>query len=466
MNNNLFGKYQVLEEMHAGVFCNLYKVIDESQNQTVALKMLKEEHSYNLEIVERFKREARITKELNHPNIIKVYDIGQEANRHYFTMQYITGPNLRKLLENEGILTFERVGPIAKMVCVGLHHAHTKRIYHRDIKPTNIMLDNGNAIILDFGIAKIMSLARLTLPGLRLGTPEYMAPEQILGSSIDGRTDLYSLGVVLFELLTGTVPFKGNNDIEVFDNIIKQKPPKPSELNKEITRDVDTLILKAINKDRTQRFSSGLEMANAINNILGLPVEQIKEIEFQSPILLEDKKKPVILTTSPKTFSDMPKIQKTTSIGKEFWLPPLIAIILMLGILSVIYKRTDLIPFILIFIGLISLLLIIFTKPAKPVRYSNGLLLLTIGKEIIQEFPLNTNEVTIGRDQPEGIELFKDSISRSHARIVNENGFFVIYDLNSKNGTFVNNQRIKRCVLKNNDRIEIGGEILIFQGIV
>lgn len=461
-----FSKYHILEEIHSGTISNLYKAVDTAQGQIVALKVLKEEYSYDQEIVKRFEREAKIAKELNHPNIIKVYDIDCEQNRYYFTMKFINGPSLRKVLFQENTLSIEKAGMIIKTVCLGLHYAHSNQVIHRDLKPSNIMIDeNGNIFILDFGIAKIIYLARLTRPEVRLGTPEYMSPEQIRGLSVDGRTDLYSLGIVFFELITGTIPFKGSDYWEVAEKVVKEKPVKPSEINKEITQEIDELILKAIEKDRTRRFSTGIEMANAINNILGLPAEHVMDENIKKLIPAEDKKKSIILTTPSKIFTDKPKKIKTKDIGIEFWLPPFIVVIGLSIILSGIYKRIELIPFILIFIGLITLLTIIFIKPTKPKKYINGRLLLTTGKEIIQEFPLDRREITIGRDQPDGIEIFKDSISRAHAQIINENGYFIIKDLNSMNGTFVNGKRITNHILKNGDRILIGGEILIFCGV-
>jgi serine/threonine protein kinase len=461
-----FGRYQISEEIHSGVVSNLYKAVDTSQNQTVALKILKEEYSYDNELVQRFEREAKVSKELAHPNIIKVYDIGCEDHRHYFTMQYITGPSLRRMIETEGRMSFEKTGIIIKTACLALHHAHTKHVFHRDIKPSNIMIDdNGNIIILDFGIAKIMFLARLTRPGFLLGTPEYMSPEQIKGTLVDGRTDLYSLGVVMYELLTGTVPFKGNTEIEIAEKIVKNIPLKPSDINNKITHEIDAIIFKAIDKDRTKRFNNGVEMANAINRTLGLPEEKIQVEPYKTPAVIPTKKKIISPVLSPRTAPAIFTKHKSSASGMQFWLPPVISIGVLLIILTLIYKRTAFTPVILIVIGLIALLLVVFVKPVKDIRYIDARLLLITGNELLQEFPLNTRQITIGRDQPEGIELFKDTISRAHAQITNDDGYFIISDLNSTNGTLVNEKRITSCILKNGDCINIGGVILIFQGI-
>lgn len=465
--NDLFGRFQIVERIHTGVVGELYKAYDPDRDEIVALKMLKGELSYEPEVVERFEREAKVAKNLDHPNIIKIYDIGCDDNCHYFSMKFINGPSLRKILEEEGSLSIEKAFTFARGVCLGLHFAHSAQVVHRDIKPSNIMLDeNGNIIILDFGIAKVMYLARLTRPGFLLGTPEYMSPEQIKGSLIDGRSDLYSLGIVLYELLTGTVPFIGKDFWEAAEKVVKEIPRKPSEFNRELSIEIDELILKAIDKDRTRRFSTGLEMANAINRILGLPPEEIEETP--KPILAMEgkggKEERRAIVTIPR--ESRIKLSKTFGEKKGFWLPPAIA----LGILLILYissKSPFLVPLFLILGGAVALIGVLNIIKIKklPKRYSSARLLLFDGVEFSREFLLNATSVVIGRDQSEGVELFKETISRSHAQIINENGFYVIYDLNSTNGTFVNNRRIQRYLLKDGDRVNIGGETLVFHGI-
>lgn len=467
---DFFGEYQLLEEIYNGAMSILYRAYDSSQNRIVALKILKKEFSSESELVERFVREAKIAKGLTHPNIIKIYEIGSKEDNYYFTMEFINGPSLRKLLQNEKILEVGKALRIAKMACLGLHYAHCAQVIHRDIKPSNIMLDEkGNVILLDFGIAKILYLARLTRPGFLLGTPEYMSPEQIKGTPLlDGRTDVYSLGIVLYELLTGTLPFKGENFLEIAEKVVKKVPPKPSEFNKEIPKEVDQLILKAIEKDRRNRFTTALEMANAINQVLGLPREEIKD--FKKPLLLEEKSesgKPVLASASQK--KDFSLIKKPTPFFavREYLLPPIVAGVISLLLLFFLNFTffTFLIPYILILVAVCLFLFVLGTfQDRKPKRYSTAWLLLISGNEVFQKFFLNTNTLIIGRDQPEGIELFKETVSRSHAQIKNEDGFFVIYDMNSTNGTFVNGKRISRHILKKGDIINIGGEILIFEG--
>ena len=465
------GKYKLVEEMHSGLMSRLYKAYDPSQNRTVALKTLKKEFCEDSEIVERFRREAKTAKALEHPNIIKIYDIGVEDDLNYFTMEYITGPTLRKLLELEGALSVEKALVVARMVCLGLHYAHCAQVIHRDIKPSNIALDeNGNVVILDFGIAKVTYLARLTRPGLLIGTPEYMSPEQIKGAPPDGRADLYSLGVVLYELLTGTVPFQGKTHIEIAEKIVRDQPRRPSEFNKELPKDVDEIILKAIEKDRTKRFASGLEMANAMNHSLGLPPEEVEDVK--QPELIQEEPKAQKPARAPGKPARQRSAKRSSamsfSIKKEFWIPPAAAV----GILFILLVLTrpalfvSVVPWLLIPIGL-GLLVWVLAAPKRvggPVRYSSARLLWTSGVEVIQAFPVGSEVAVIGRDQPDGIEIFKDSISRSHAQIVNQDGCFWVCDLNSTNGTSLNGRRIDKQILRDGDRIGIGGEILVFQG--
>jgi serine/threonine protein kinase len=465
------GKYKLVEELHSGLMSRLFKAYDHSQDKTVALKTLKKEFCEDSEIVERFKREAKTAKSLEHPNIIKIHDVGFDDDLHYFTMEYIAGPTLRKLLEVEGALSVEKALVIAKMVCLGLHYAHCAQVIHRDIKPSNIALDeNGNVVILDFGIAKVAYLARLTRPGLLIGTPEYMSPEQIKGATLDGRSDLYSLGVVLYELLTGKVPFPGNSNIEIAEKIVRDRPRRPSDVNKELPKDVDEIILKAIEKDRTKRFVSGLEMANAMNRTLGLPTEDIKDTK-QPELIQEDAK-----AEKPARAPGRRAKQRSAEGGsvmtfitrKEVWIPPAAAagILFILLVLTRPALLTSIVPWLLIPLGLGLLLWVLLAAPrrAGPKKYSSARLLLSSGGEVIQSFAVGPQGTVVGRDQPDGIEIFKDSISRSHAQIVSRDGCYWVCDLNSTNGTFLNGRRIDKHALKSGDQIGIGGEILIFQG--
>jgi len=461
INNSLFGQYQILDEIHCGTMSYLYKAQDTLQNRLVALKVLKQEYSYEPELIERFQREAKVARSLVHPNIIKVFDIGCANNFYFFTMQYISGPNLRKVMEIENPLPVNKACTMVKHICLGLSYAHNAKVFHRDIKPSNIMLDEKDSIIIcDFGIAKVAYLAKLTQAGVVLGTWEYTSPEQIRGNVVDGRADLYSVGIVLYEMLTGSPPYKGKDFWKIADKIIKETPPKPSELNKNIPKEIDEIVLRAIEKDRTRRFTTGLEMANALNNFLGLPLEQVK-VDVLPPI----KKEEIIQIPQQKLSSSTIKIHSSNT-DNGLWLPPVIAGCILL-IIAVLVKIPQFLPVLLIIAGVTGLLfaLNVFKTPQKTIKYSNAKLLHISGNDIIQVFLLDNYEVVIGRDQPDGIEIFKDAISRSHAKIANEYRYFVIYDLNSKNGTYVNNKKIDRYVLKNKDRINIGGETLIFQGV-
>ncbi|HTW91851.1 MAG TPA: FHA domain-containing serine/threonine-protein kinase [bacterium] len=466
------GKYTLLEEINSGIMSRLYKAHDPSENRTVALKTLKKEYAEDEEVVERFKREAKTTRALEHPNIIKIHDVGFEDEQHYFTMEYITGPTLRKLLSSEGALSVEKAFVVSKMVCLGLHYAHCAHVIHRDIKPSNIAIDeNGNVIILDFGIAKVTYLARLTRPGLLIGTPEYMSPEQIRGTTPDGRADLYSLGIVLYELLTGTVPFRGNTHIEIAEKIVRDQPRRPSELNRELPKEVDEIVLKAIEKDRTKRFTSGLEMANAMNHTLGLPEEDANDMP--SPGMVQEEAR------ATKASEPSDRTGRASSVGgrtimsflarKEFWIPPAVAIGLVC--LLLIVSRPGLVlsvaPWLLIPVGIALLVWVLRGTSSKTGRekFSSAELLLSSGGEIIQAFPIAGHVATIGRDQPDGIEIFKDSISRSHAQVVNQDGVFWVCDLNSTNGTFLNSRRIDKHVLRDGDAIGVGGETLVFKGV-
>jgi serine/threonine protein kinase len=258
---NTLGRYKIIREI-ARSNDVVYEAMDTGINRRVALKELLLVPNLNSvqrrERIERFYREARAAGLLSHPNIVTIFEAGEHNGRHFIAMEYLEGQTLRDLLEKEGKLSPDRAGEIAREVCSALSYAHENGVVHRDIKPDNIqILPNGQIKITDFGIARILEEPNLTADGQVFGTPSYMAPEQVAGKPIDSRTDLFSLGIVLFEMLEGRKPFGGDTVVTITYNIMNQDVNIPLT----IPPPYDRVIRKALEKDPDLRYSSALKMA-------------------------------------------------------------------------------------------------------------------------------------------------------------------------------------------------------------
>jgi serine/threonine protein kinase len=261
------GRYQVEGELGQGAMGVVYKATDPTIGRQVALKTLRLDiHGIEAdEMHRRFQNEARAAGVLNHPNIITIYDAGEDGTLFYIAMEFIVGETLAAILKKRRVLPVEHVVGITRGVCNGLDFAHSKGIIHRDIKPANIMIAaDGTAKIMDFGIAK--AAGNLTTAGQVLGTPNYMSPEQVRGKPLDGRTDLFSLGVVIYEMLTGTKPFAAENVTSIIYKIVNEDPVAPHELNPRIDPGLSAIVMRALSKDANDRYQSGADLAREISN--------------------------------------------------------------------------------------------------------------------------------------------------------------------------------------------------------
>ncbi|MDL2718814.1 MAG: serine/threonine-protein kinase [Acidobacteriota bacterium] len=254
------GKYQIIEKIGVGGFGTVYKGRDPFIKRNVAIKTCQSEEE---EIKKRFFREAEFAGNLHHRNITTIYDFGvTDDGTPYIVQEFLTGDDLDKAIKQKEPLTLARKLQILIDVCEGLGYAHAAGIIHRDIKPSNIrILEDGTVKIMDFGIAKSMvSQSTLTQTGITLGTASYLAPEQIRGEDLDPRTDIFSLGVLAYEIVTGQKPFTGDHISTVLYKIMNEVPPPPSSLDSALPRGLDAMILKALEKDRTKRFASCAEL--------------------------------------------------------------------------------------------------------------------------------------------------------------------------------------------------------------
>ncbi len=258
--------YRVIEVIGQGGMATVYKAIQEKLDRVVALKVLDPLLARDPSFARRFLKEALTVGQLSHPNIVTVYDAGQAGDLYYLAMEYIEGPSLRDILKKEGVLSPERALRVVKEIVMALDYAHKKGFVHRDVKPENILFrKDGSAVLSDFGIAKAISQkTQFTEAGFTVGTPQYMSPEQVKGEALDGRSDLYSLGIVLYEMLTGHVPFEGENSLAIgIKHLNEPPPPLPSNL-----KGYQALIDSLLAKNKEMRYRSAEELVKDIDKIL------------------------------------------------------------------------------------------------------------------------------------------------------------------------------------------------------
>jgi eukaryotic-like serine/threonine-protein kinase len=270
----LAGRYSVERSVGHGGMAQVYEGTDTVLGRTVAIKVLAPQYARDDAFVARFRREAQAAAKLNHPGVVSVYDTGSDDGVHYIVMEYVAGRTLAEVLEQEGRLQPERAAEIAAQVGQALSFAHAAGIIHRDVKPANIMLSaQGSVKVMDFGIARALSTQTLTQTATVLGTASYLSPEQAQGEAVDARSDLYSLGVVLYEMLTGRPPFTGDTPVAVAYKHVREDPRLPSEVAPEVPSELDAVVMKAMAKNPANRYASASEMAEDLERaIRGEPV--------------------------------------------------------------------------------------------------------------------------------------------------------------------------------------------------
>jgi len=266
------GRYEIVKELGQGAMGIVYEAMDPKINRRLAIKTIRFSDEFEEERVkqvkERFLKEAEIAGQLSHPSIVSIYDVGEDYDLTYLAMEFLTGSDLVKYCKKGSLLPLKKALQIVNETADALDYAHNNGVIHRDVKPANIMLlKNGKISVTDFGIAKAISLSE-TKSGVVLGTPNYMSPEQINGQPIDGRSDIFALGVVLFELLTGRVPFRGKNMTNLLYNIIQTRQPSVREINPKVPKACEQIIDKALAKSPDKRFQRAGELANYLKAII------------------------------------------------------------------------------------------------------------------------------------------------------------------------------------------------------
>ena len=272
-NRTYGGRYAVLEPVGSGGMAEVYRARDELLGRDVAVKVLNDRLSRDKSFVERFKREAQSAANLNHPNVVSLYDYGADDGAYYIVMEYIEGKSLGDMVAESGALLPERAAEIAADVAAALERAHSSGLVHRDIKPTNIMVTRtGQTKVTDFGIARALGQSseqtQMTQTGMVIGTAAYLSPEQAQGNPVDARSDVYSLGCVLYEMLTGRPPFAGETPLAIAYKHVREDPGAPSAVNADVPRELDAVTLKALSKNPDNRYSSAHEMREDLQRFL------------------------------------------------------------------------------------------------------------------------------------------------------------------------------------------------------
>lgn len=272
----LENRYQVLKEIGRGGMGVVFQAYDKQLKEQVAIKVLSPLLSHDSEALERLKREVSAARRVTHSNVIRIHDISETHQLYYVSMEYFNGISLKEFIKQTGALSAMQAYQIAGQICDGLEAAHQQGVIHRDLKSQNIIINTANQVkIIDFGLARTAHHDGMTVSGLIMGTPEYMAPEQVSGKRVDERADIYSLGVILYELFTGKLPFTGDSAISIGFKQIKDDPPSPRSVNPQLSEEVERVILKALEKDPFSRHRNVTELRKSLESAVREPAPQL-----------------------------------------------------------------------------------------------------------------------------------------------------------------------------------------------
>lgn len=314
----LNNRYEIVEKVGEGGMAVVYKAMDKLLNRYVAVKLLKSEFEGNEEFIRRFNIESQAAASLSHPNIVPIYDVGQSGTLQYIIMEYLDGITLKEYIaEKRGAIYWKEATDISMQICSALEHAHSKHIIHRDIKPQNIMMTQSGVIkVTDFGIARAANTVTTTMEAV--GSAHYLSPEQARGGYTDQRSDIYSLGVVMYELFTGRLPFDGETPVAVAMQHMQAEPIKPRAINPDIPRPIEDIILKAMSKEQRLRYESAAQMLADLRKAYADPDAGIKKIEKEETDKFGTKIMPPIVNINmPENPSEKPLVRRTREEEEE-----------------------------------------------------------------------------------------------------------------------------------------------------
>jgi len=305
----VWGRFQILEERGRGGTAAVFKAHDSILQRTVALKVLLPAMAANKEFTERFRREAITAANLRHPNIVTIYDVGCQDQFQYIVMEYLDGPTLQREIQRTGPLPAARILHIVGQLAGALDYAHQQGLVHRDVKPANIILSRGDhATLTDFGLVKAARRSTLTCEGTTMGTLRYMSPEQAMGRELDARADVYSLGVVVYEMLVGETPFSGTTPYGMLHSVIYEDPPPLLQRDPSIAPGVESAVFRALAKDANKRFGAAGEFAQAVAAAAGAAADMFVTTDALHDALL------MLATADGRTY---PVYRSGATIGRE-----------------------------------------------------------------------------------------------------------------------------------------------------
>ena len=394
----LASKYEIIEEIGKGGMATVYRALQKNLHREVALKVIHQNLIHDSEFVARFHREAQVCASLSHPNIVTVYDEGEINGVHFMAMELLSGTDLHRLIHQKGRLEAEEAIRYIAPIAQALDHAHSKGLIHRDVKSSNIIITrDGRSVLTDFGIAHAAAGTKLTQTGTIIGTPEYMSPEQAEGKPLDHRSDIYSLGIVLYECLSGKVPFKGDNPLTTIHKIIYDQPEPLSRISG-IPQWIEQIVTQCLEKDVTKRMQSGVLLSDR------LKTREIGIQEEDPPLPLDKPHKP-----SKKNGSTFSLIVKISSffLLTIFLIPPCFSLPI----------SSDLIGVIVILILTISGLLIFGNKYIRKIVGIISLSALIIGLLSFLVFYFQNNDFTVNKLLGGGEKEFEEKRIADSIRI-------------------------------------------------
>jgi len=359
IGHELGGRYEIITRIGGGGMALVYKAQDILLNRNVAVKVLRQQFTHDEEFIRRFRREAQSAAALSHPNVVSIYDVGQEGDTHYIVMEYVEGHNLNEIIQQRAPLQTEEAVHIAVQICDALEHAHHNQIIHRDIKPHNILIgNNGRVKVTDFGIARAVTSSTITQTGSVVGSVHYFSPEHAKGVNTGEKSDLYSLGIVLYQMLTGRLPFLGESPISVALKHLQEHFEEPRLVNPYIPQSVENVILRAMRKNPDERYDSAEDMLHDLETCL-MPerLNEPRAVFAQSHNDLEETRiMPAIRagagsdTIPPSSYAkneqgegsseeerwDSRGLTETTK-KRKTWVKPVVAVVSTLLIIALVY---------------------------------------------------------------------------------------------------------------------------------
>lgn len=331
------GRYQIRSPIGEGAFSVTYRAVDNALQRDVAIKVLREQYAAHEGFDSRFEREARAAARISHPNVIPVYDYGRQGTLPYIVMQFVDGPNLKEYVREEGPLTTEEAINFARQILDGLAAIHDEDIIHRDVKPQNVLIDEGmQAKITDFGVAFVTLDPGLTETGMAVGTAAYMAPEQASGEAVGPPADLYAVGVILYELLTGRLPFPGENPVQVMYRHVNEMPEPPRSLNRGVPLSVEAVVLRALAKDPRDRFPDARTMRNALMSPGSAAAETVMA-QAVSPAAITDTDQQRYVSPAPQPRVAQPRRRRVAPPPPPSRWPVVLLVLIIAGLIAILW---------------------------------------------------------------------------------------------------------------------------------